>query len=565
MLKPDQYLPVSLSVMGAVIATCFVLVLRKLPREGALAGARRIWLAAWASMGAHFALQSLSRAGWHALLTNDLALLMLVVSFISFSDWLVHEAWPGWEWGLRGAGGVALVWLLHYPNILPDAQGVLLGALLLAGAAAALRLGWRTPLSRWTLALSLSAWAAAMAFPPQWLFGSADFQNNFFDVFTLLAKLFCGLAMVLVVLEEQRDYLHSLFEQSPLWYHTFDAAGRITDINSEGLLWLERGKNEVVGRRMRDFCTPETLAKHPNPQLPLQQLQQGRLLPKVEIEIVTPKGRKRTVVAQSRGLYTQQGDFLGGRTMLMDLSRERQLQQELLQAQKMKAIGTLSAGVAHDINNLLTVMLGQIDWIRTSGEKTLPAPIQERLARTAESARQASDFIQNLLNFARPGKAKQERLELAPMLESFLAWIRPSLTNNIQASLQCDASLPAIYGDTDQIRQALLNLTLNAQAAMPEGGKLNLRLLAGSAPEEAAAIEVQDSGSGIAPEHLPHIFEPFYTTGETGQHSGMGLATAYAIMRAHQGRIEVESRPGEGSRFRLVFPHSTASLAADAG
>ncbi len=563
MMNPGQYFPVSLSALGAVIAACFVLILRALPRPQA-PGMQRIWLAAWASMCAHFLLQALQRAGWHAAATGDLSLLMLVASLVAFSDWLVREAWPGGQWLLRTAGVAAVGWFLFFPLAWPNLQGLWAGLLLAAGALAALRLRWRSALSRRLLTFSLGAWAAAMAVPPGWLPGSAAFQYNFLDAFTLLSKTFCGLAMIVVVMDEQRHYLHDLFENSPLWYHTFDPQGVITDINSEGLLWLEREKPEVVGHRLRDFCTEDTLTRYPDVRSALNSLQQGRLLQAVEIEILGRSGKRRTLLGQTRGHYNPRGDFLGGRTMLIDLSRERELQRELLEAQKMQAIGALSAGVAHDLNNSLTVILGQIDYLRASSE--LNPQLEDRLEPIARSAHEAAAFVESLLCIARPGKVKLTRLDPQALLESAAAQLKTELDGSISLTVEHTPATPPILGDERQLRQALLKLALFACQTMPQGGALSFRARPGERADEAV-IELRDTGNGIAPEHLPRIFEPFFNPGPSGPGAGLGLglAAVSAIMQAHNGRIEVESRQGEGSLFRLAFrPAAEISSSAPA-
>jgi two-component system NtrC family sensor kinase len=180
-----------------------------------------------------------------------------------------------------------------------------------------------------------------------------------------------------------------------------------------------------------------------------------------------------------------------------------------------------------------------------------------------ESAR-CSEIVSNLLIFARKSSATLGPVALDDLLKrSILLTQHKMALGRIRLEMAVAPDLPVIQGDANQLQQSIINLIFNAIDAMPNGGTVSVTATH-LAADQSVALEIRDTGVGIAPEHLPHIFEPFYTTKDEGYGVGLGLSTVYGIVENHQGHIEVESTPGEGTRFRLWFPVTTGGRVREA-
>ncbi|MDE3032887.1 MAG: response regulator, partial [Acidobacteriota bacterium] len=211
---------------------------------------------------------------------------------------------------------------------------------------------------------------------------------------------------------------------------------------------------------------------------------------------------------------------------------------------------TLAGGIAHDVNNQLAAILGQLHLCR----ELLPEghTVLARLERAETATRRCAQTTKALLAFSHQSRPELKRLNLNALVEETSVILERLLGGRIRLILHLDRALPAIRGDAVQLEQVLMNLAVNARDAMPEGGTLEL----GTGRNEAGEVllEVQDSGTGIPAAALPHLFEPFFTTKEQGKGTGLGLAMVFGIVKAHQGRIQAENMPGGGALFRITLP-----------
>jgi two-component system cell cycle sensor histidine kinase/response regulator CckA len=248
-----------------------------------------------------------------------------------------------------------------------------------------------------------------------------------------------------------------------------------------------------------------------------------------------------------------------------DVTREVLLEKQLLQAQKMEAVGTLAGGIAHDFNNLLQVVLGYSELI--SLNEGLDTRLKDDLSRINQAARNGADLVHRLLTFSRKTETKPRPLNLNHQIDQVRELLYRTVPKMIEIELVLDSNLAAINADPTQIEQILMNLAVNARdAMMPEGGKLvietenvfldedycNTHLEI--APGHYALLAVSDSGEGMDKETLEHIFEPFYTTKGPGEGTGLGLAMVYGIVKQHRGHIACYSEPDVGTTFRIYFP-----------
>jgi PAS domain S-box-containing protein len=248
-----------------------------------------------------------------------------------------------------------------------------------------------------------------------------------------------------------------------------------------------------------------------------------------------------------------------------DVSHEVQLEAQLRQAQKLKAVGQLAGGVAHDFNNLLAVICGNAELLLLN-EEPLSARASECVKHVISAAERAANLTRQLLIFSRKQAMQSQPVALNDVIANLTKMLKRVLREDIRLECRYAAQLPFIQADPGMLEQVLLNLVVNARDAMPKGGHLLITTEAASVDEagaqtnrearagEFACLTVSDTGTGIAPEHLQRIFEPFFTTKDVGKGTGLGLATVYGIVEQHQGWIEVSSRLGEGTTFKIFLP-----------
>jgi len=242
----------------------------------------------------------------------------------------------------------------------------------------------------------------------------------------------------------------------------------------------------------------------------------------------------------------------------------RKLEDQIRQAQKMESVGLLAGGIAHDFNNLLTPILGYTDILSLDlddGDYR-----QKQLRQIWEAASRAKEVVQRLLAFSRKQLLELKTVHLGHIISKFENMLRRTIRENIEIDIRISPDLFLVKADPGQIEQVLLNLSINAQDAMPQGGHLLIEAqnidfdhsctpgFGDIQPGPYAVLSVRDSGDGIDDEAVKHIFEPFYTTKELGRGTGLGLSTVYGIVKQHGGSISVSSEKGRGSIFRVFLP-----------
>ncbi len=229
-------------------------------------------------------------------------------------------------------------------------------------------------------------------------------------------------------------------------------------------------------------------------------------------------------------------------------------QAQLLQAGKLAAVGRLAAGVAHEVNNPLTVIVGQAQLLRL---KSTDPEVLDKTERICASAMRAARIISELQTFARPQAGQLSAVSLADVIQSVLGLHEQTLRNNgIGVDKEIAPGLPWVWGNAQQLGQVVLNLLLNAEQAVAQSGERPCITVRLTTREGGVRLVVSDTGPGIAPENLPRIFEPFFTTKPVGQGTGLGLSICYSIVAAHGGKIWAESEPGKGAALVVELPAS---------
>jgi len=247
----------------------------------------------------------------------------------------------------------------------------------------------------------------------------------------------------------------------------------------------------------------------------------------------------------------------------MDMTERINLEAQLRQSQKMESIGQLAAGVAHDFNNILTLIQGYSGLMLA--REHLEDDLLEPLQQVALAAERAANLTRQLLMFSRKQMMQTKEIDLNELIGNNTKFLRRILGEDIVLQFNYSPNLPSVKADSGMMEQVVMNLVVNARDAMPRGGRLTVGTClceinhqTQSNPEARTGLfvclRVSDTGSGISPEVVPHIFEPFFTTKEIGKGTGLGLATVYGIAKQHQGWIEVLSEVGRGTTFRVYFP-----------
>ncbi|HEX7502257.1 MAG TPA: PAS domain S-box protein [Acidobacteriota bacterium] len=258
-----------------------------------------------------------------------------------------------------------------------------------------------------------------------------------------------------------------------------------------------------------------------------------------------------------------------------DVTKEKKLEEQVIQTAKMDSLGRLASGIAHDFNNYLTIINGYSEVLLSENEQ---GEISERLRIILQAGQNASKLVSKILGFSRRQAAVPTVLDVNGALKDLEKMARRLLGEKIELTLDLHADAGRILIDADQMEQALINLVINARDAMPRGGRLTLSSLSvqvdealavdhpGLRPGKYAAIRVRDRGLGMEAEVLERIFEPFFTTKPKGEGTGLGLALVFGIVSQNGGTVWAESEPGKGSTFHLLLPNSdaAATLGAEA-
>jgi PAS domain S-box-containing protein len=268
-------------------------------------------------------------------------------------------------------------------------------------------------------------------------------------------------------------------------------------------------------------------------------------------------GSWRTTRASASPLFDAENKLSGAIVSVRDITVEKKLEQQIIQSERLAAMGQMIGGFAHELNNPLTSILGMSELLQ---EGEAPESVRKQMVILQQQARRAAEVVQNLMYFSRPPAPGKSLIDLGELVQRTLHLHTYSLRkNNITIDFLNQTSIPPVSGDSHQLMQVFLNLILNSEQAMREvrdRGTLRIRI---EKQEKSVAVTFQDDGPGISPEILPNIFDPFYTTKRPGRGTGLGLSICKAILREHNGNVEAASGPGGGAVFTVTLPVAVAS------
>ncbi|MHB8110981.1 MAG: PAS domain S-box protein [Syntrophorhabdaceae bacterium] len=246
-----------------------------------------------------------------------------------------------------------------------------------------------------------------------------------------------------------------------------------------------------------------------------------------------------------------------------DITERKQLESQLVQSQKMEAVGTLAGGVAHDFNNLLSAIMGYASLLQMKMEKS--NPLYAYASHILTSSEKAANLTQSLLAFSRKQVINLKPLMLNDTVEKLHRLLERLIPEDVEFTVKTECERLVVMADSGQLDQVIMNLVTNARDAMPRGGKLSIRVAHAAQsdhipldekgkPGDFAVIEISDTGTGMDKKTIEKIFEPFYTTKEVGRGTGLGLSIVYGIVKQHNGFIDVQSETGKGSVFSVYLP-----------
>ncbi len=348
-----------------------------------------------------------------------------------------------------------------------------------------------------------------------------------------------------------------------------DTGARIVKMNPVAETLTGWPAEEALGRDLDDvfrIADPDTGEKTPHPVQ--QVVREGTTHGLADNTLLTARdGTERRISDSAAPIRDRDGAVVGVVMAFRDVTRhydaekEREaLQHQLGQAQKMESIGRLAGGVAHDLNNLLSPILGYGEMLLEDAGKHDPR--RASLKEIVAAGMRARDLVRQLLAFSRKQALEFRSLDLNALLQNFENLLRRTIREDVALRLILAPSLPAVTGDAGQLEQVVMNLAVNAQDAMPGGGELIIETRridpdhADGAAGSWVLLAVRDTGCGMTPEVRERIFEPFYTTKGKEEGTGLGLATVYGIVKQHGGRIRAHSEPGLGATFDIRLPAS---------
>lgn len=368
-----------------------------------------------------------------------------------------------------------------------------------------------------------------------------------------------------------REKYRSLYHETPIMLHSIDQTGMVVNVND---FWLKTmgydDRHEVLGRKVTDFYTEES--RHYAEHVVQPAFFRDGFCKDITFQFVRKDGEVIDVLLSATGERDATGHVVRSRAVIQDITSQRRAEEEkarvdeqLRQAQKMDSIGTLAGGIAHDFNNILNAIVGYTDLAMMRGADEFAA-MHDDLHQVRKAADRATALVRQILTFSRKQPQEKTPLQVSLVVKEAMKLLRASIPSTIDIR-QDIVSQATVMADLTQIHQLVINLCTNAYHAMQERGGLLLvsvkdvaieQRIVGSgvdlSPGRYVVLSVSDTGCGIAPEIVPRIFEPYFTTKAQGKGTGLGLAVVHGIVESHHGRIAVYSELGRGAIFSAYLP-----------
>jgi PAS domain S-box-containing protein len=356
-------------------------------------------------------------------------------------------------------------------------------------------------------------------------------------------------------LRQSEERYRTILEDMEKGYYESDLAGNITFVNDSMCRILGYGNEEMIGTNYRRYVGEEKarqIYKDAN-----GVYRTGKPARWFSWEFLTKSGEARFIEASIAPRLNAQGEVIGFRGIFNDVTEREAIEQQVLMTSKLASIGELASGVAHELNNPLTGVMGYAQLLVDS--KNVPPEVKSDLNKVYQESQRAAKIVQNLLSFARRRKPEKSYFDVNELVQKTLDLRSYELkTSNIRVDVNLEPGPPEIKADYYQIQQVILNIIINAEQALTETGRRGKITVTTSAVEDCIRISIADNGPGIPKENISRIFDPFFTTKEVGKGTGLGLSVCHGIVTAHGGNIYVESEEGKGSEFIIDLPIAVA-------
>ncbi len=460
-----------------------------------------------------------------------------------------------------------------------------LSAILIVGFISSFAIAWLGPLSNCTILIFglLGCWYGST-----WFLKSHGILLSPLFPIMVLATNFAALMILkywyneksarkqkeqaLVSLKASEGRLKSIMKAIPDIVYRLDKFEKITFIN-DAVTRYGYSQDELLGTHIIEIVSPQD---RPQANHRINERRTGsratngfeiRLLNKIR-SVIPADSSVRYFMISAEGLYStdepETNTFIGTQGIARDITERKQLESQLLQAQKMEAIGTLAGGIAHDFNNLLQAIQGYSQLLLFGKQKKDPE--FKNLKEIENAAQRAGKLTEQLLTFSRKVESKLTPVNINQEIIQVERLLRSTIPKMIDIELNLEEKLRIINADSAQLLQIMMNLSVNSRDAMPEGGKLVIKTEnitldegftkkhVGAKPGEYVLLQFSDTGSGMDRRTMEHIFEPFYTTKEIGKGTGLGLSMVYGIVKNHGGYVTCSSEMNKGTIFNIYFP-----------
>jgi two-component system, NtrC family, sensor kinase len=352
-------------------------------------------------------------------------------------------------------------------------------------------------------------------------------------------------------LSKSEEKYRRIFEGSMDIILVLDSEGSFLDINQAGLSILGYASKDAL---ISSATFADLIVSPQNPRDLLEESAAAGFRKDLECIVRNRNGENRTWLLSLTVRKTTDDEVAGFEGIAKDITHRKKMEEQLLQADRLASLGELSAGVAHEVNNPLGMILGYAQLLlRHQPEGTQDF---QDLKIIEKHARNCKAIVEDLLNFARSSETQKGVLNVNDLLREVISVVDHQFKlDNITIETQLDTSVPTLYADGEKLQQVFMNLLMNAKQAIEAQGQIKIITEHDSSRNEVT-VTVEDTGSGIPPAIQEKIFDPFFTTKPTGQGTGLGLSVSYGIIKDHHGEISVRSTPGKGSTFTITFPVS---------
>jgi PAS domain S-box-containing protein len=361
-------------------------------------------------------------------------------------------------------------------------------------------------------------------------------------------------------LRESEDRYRKLFEDSKDAIYMSTVEGKFLDINQAGVELFGYGsKEELLKANIEHDIYFDQVKRNHTKEI----IRTEGFIKDFEQTLKRKDGKLLFVLETTTPVRDAQGNIVIFRGILRDITQQKQLEQQFIQAQKMESIGTLAGGIAHDFNNILGIILGYSNLLMERRKK--PKEFLESIQAINQAVERGAALVSQILTFARKTDIAFLPVNLADLARELLAMLTQTFPKSITMKGSFPKNIPDIYADRTQIHQVLLNLCVNARDAMPRGGKVTLKTeiqsneqvrirFPAADQEKYVCLSVTDTGKGMDEVTRLRVFDPFFTTKQNGKGMGLGLSVVYGVVQSHHSFIEVESKLGTGTTFRIYFP-----------